>query len=204
MAYCRENSSSNEITDIFMSRGSYLEMDNTELVAISGKTARVQLYDEKINVYKVLPATGRYSYKVYGQNVSEFNIDDVSQTFQAYRDYNYLKSTNLIADFSAQIASTNEINIHWNCAEQHDIIIHYWQTSDPSGTYASQTISDVSSGTHCTTLNLNTGLQWGFRIEGKMDSDTFIDLTSEFLSTNIPVYYLVILLAILLSVIIVE
>jgi len=179
MGYSRKNKTTDETIDIFMSRGSYLKMDNRDLIQISGKTARVILNDNEINVYKV-SGSGRYSYKVYGVSVSQFKIYDVSQSFQAFNKYNYVKSTNVISNYSSTVTGTHTARIDWYCAEAHDMVVYYWLNSDPTS-ISQQTFLGRSAGNNNVTITVpGSPYTYSFRLEGKMTSDKFIDLTSSF------------------------
>lgn len=178
MGYCRKIKTTGEVIDIFLDRGSYLKMDNTDLVLIAGRTARVVLNDNEINVYKV-SGSGRYSYKVFGKNVPQFKIYGTPQTFQAFNSYNYIKSTSVILNYSATLAGPKSATISWYCSEAHDIDVYYW-------TYANlvskQSFPGRSAGNNSVTISLpGIASSFTYRLEGRMTSDSFRDLTDSFI-----------------------
>ncbi len=190
MGYCRQNTSTGEYTDIFLSRGSYLEMNDTELVNVGGvisgsdiKTARVILNDDEINIYKEATQTGRKSYKIYGPDVSEFKIYDQSVNFTNFNDYNYYKSSDVLSNYYYYKVSNSQYRIYWSCDETHDLTIYSWRTSSPNTINTTQ-LTAQSAGIKTYTLNTTSATDWNFRIEAKMTSDNFINI-SEPLNGNI-------------------
>lgn len=177
MGYCRRDEAAGEITDIFLSRGSYLKIEGEELVNIAGRTARVILNDDEINIYKVNPTSGRYSYKIYGKDVSQLKINEVAHPFQNFNDYNYIKSTNLITNYDITVIDSSKIKISWYCPERHDMKIYYWDSRTPNKIYT-QISPGRDRGNSFLYIELGNPEGWCFKLEGIMHVDKFIDLTN--------------------------
>jgi len=185
MGYGRKNNSTGEFTEFMMSRGSYLKLNNMGLITIGGpnsggqnpiRTARVLLNDNKINIYKVT-GSGRNSYKIYGKNVTEFNLYGVSQNFQSFNNYNYTKSLSIISNYYCERIDSKRIRISWYSPEAHNMSLYYWNPSYPQTIYQ-QTSSSLPAGTNSVIIVSST--DYFFRLEGQMVSDNFIDLTESF------------------------
>lgn len=176
MAYCRKNEESNEITDVLLSRGSYLKMAGRELIAISGGTARVILKNKEINIYKVYPEAGRFSYKIYGKGVSEFSINGKTLSFEVFNGFNYVNSANIISNYNLSAVDSNRVKISWYCPERHDMKIYYWNLSDPNNVFT-KISPDRNAGNNFFYIKLDNAENWGFRLEGVMHLDKFVDLT---------------------------
>jgi hypothetical protein len=179
MGYCRRDEVANQFTDIFLSRGSYLKMGGKELVSISGRTARVILKDRKIDIYKVYPADGRYSYKIYGKGVSHFKINEGAYSFEAFNDYNYVKSAGLILNYYLTVLDSNRVKVSWSCPEKHDIKMYYWNVHTLNKVYT-RIESGRNSGYNFLYITLDRPIDWRFKLEGTMHKDKFIDLTETF------------------------
>lgn len=177
MGYCRRDEADDEITDVFLSRGSYLKIEDKEIINIAGRTARVILNDNEINIYKVSSGRGRYSYKIYGKEVYRFSIYGEAKSFESFNNYNYVKSTNLITNYHITVIDTSRIKISWYCPERHDIKIHYWNSSTPNNIYT-QISAGRDRGDNFLYIELDNPEDWCFKLEGIMHMDKFIDLTT--------------------------
>lgn len=186
MGYARYDKSSNEFTKYMLSRGSFLKVNNDDLIMIGGpdsgqnpnRTARILLNNHIINVFKV-SGNGRYSYKLYGKDVNEFRIYQMPQTFTKFNDYNYLNNGKTIYNFHAHKINDEKLEILWSCNESHDATIYIWEEGQPQILNYEQE-KNLSAGNHSKVLNLDATKNWNFRIEGLMALDNYLDLTNIF------------------------
>ena len=205
-AYARKKELMNEFTDMFLSLGSYLNVDNKSLIDIggSGRYARIIVNNNIVDIYKV-QGSERYSYKVYGKNISSFKLYGSPIDYTAFNEYNYSNSQSVISNETAQYYVHSDglntrigVNVSWHLPETHDVTIYYWKQSDPSSVYIDET-TGLSAGTNQTSLIVQGPVGFvpdRFRIEGKIASDNYIDLTNEFspqflkvADTNLPTDY---------------